>query len=362
MFAKAAFVCAFALVACAFASDDADIKRQFIQFAEKFNKNYKSAEEVQYRLSVFNQTLARIARLNEQGGATFGVNKFSDLTPAEFKAKYLMSNYTSVRHEDVEVARSNVKAPAAFDWRTKNAVSPVKNQEQCGSCWAFSATESIESVWFLAGNSMVELAPQQIVDCDTTDDGCNGGHTESAFAYVIQAGGQEDENDYPYQGEDGTCNFNSADVKASITKWQYATQNNDETLLQNNLASMSPFSICVDAEPWQDYQSGVLMASQCGDEVDHCVQLVGYDTTAKVPYWIVRNSWDVTWGIEGYIWLQMGQNTCAMAGDVTVPTAGTPSTTTSSSGPTGSIDNEDEEQQGGEMDKSFKPSAAFLAA
>jgi len=362
---RALLLCVVAFAASAAALDE--LKSQFIDFMLKYNKNYASDEERDYRFKVFNETLTRVALRNAEGGATYGINKFSDLTTEEFRKKYLMHNYSPLRLADVPVAQSNIQAPETFDWRTKGAVTPVKNQEQCGSCWAFSATETIESVWILAGNSQQILAPQQIVDCDTTDSGCNGGRTESAFDYVISAGGQEDEQDYPYQGQDGQCQFNAADVKATIKSWQYATTNNDEQTLQSNLASMSPLSICVDASQWQDYSNGVMMGSQCTQNVDHCVQLVGYNAGANPPYWIVRNSWDTTWGIDGYIWLQMWQNTCAMASDVTVPAAGggtTSSTSsTSSSGPTGSLIPEDEEEmEGGNAAADVKPSAAFLAA
>jgi len=208
--------------------------------------------------------------------------------------------------------------PATFDWRTQNVVTPVKDQEQCGSCWAFSVTENIESTWMLAKKQTIAtfkpLAPQQIVDCDTTDGGCNGGYPATAYAYVESAGGQDTEATYPYTGVGGTCAFNKANVESTISNFKYATTKGDEATLKQNLVSASPLSICVDAANWQDYSSGVMSAWDCCwfCQLDHCVQLIGYDSTASTPYYLVRNSWNTNWGEAGYIRLAMGGNACGL--------------------------------------------------
>jgi len=155
------------------------------------------------------------------------------------------------------------------------------------------------------------------VDCDTVDQGCNGGDPPSAYKFVISEGGMEDESDYPYTATDGDCAFDASDVAVTISNWQYGTTNSDEQTMQNNLASWGPLSICVDAEPWQDYTGGVLMGSDCDTQLDHCVQLVGYDMTQSTPFWIVRNSWGMDWGENGYIRLEYGQDTCGLADEVT---------------------------------------------
>jgi len=225
------------------------------------------------------------------------------------------------KRTDIEVHTSNVEAPQTFDWRTQNKVTPVKNQEQCGSCWAFSVTENIESMYCMAKqmdcSTLAPLAPQQIVDCDTTDSGCEGGDPPTAYQYIISAGGMEDNSNYPYTAQDGTCNFQSNEVAVSISSWKYGTQNSDEQTMQNNLVAVGPLSICVEAQPWQDYTGGVLMASDCDTQLDHCVQLVGYDMTASTPFWSVRNSWGADWGESGYIRLQYGQDTCGCADECT---------------------------------------------
>jgi len=302
-----------------------DVTVLFSAWKAQYNKVYAVEEEAS-RLDNFKASLDRIAVRNAAGSsAQFGLNKFSDLSPEEFKTMYLGS-HTTPRRTDIETILSEVDAPQTWDWRTTNPpmVTPVKNQEQCGSCWAFSVTENIESMYCMAKqmdcSQLAPLAPQQIVDCDTTDDGCDGGNTETAYAYVQSAGGLEDESNYPYTGQDGNCNFNQGEVAVSISGWKYATQNSDEGTMQSNLVALGPLSICVYAEPWQDYTGGVLMAADCQGQTDHCVLAVGYDMTASTPFWSVRNSWGTDWGENGYIRLQYGQDTCNCADDVTVAT------------------------------------------
>jgi len=308
------------------------IKDAFVAWTAKYNKIYSAPERSQ-RYQNFKASLDRIAELNRKsqarGGATFGLNKFSDLTVQEFQETILMTRFNAtpaaVKSQNM-FPKSGPAAADAFDWRTKGAVTPVKDQAQCGSCWAFSVTENVESIWMLKKNvslqSMLPLAPQQIVDCDDSDAGCNGGNPPTAYDYIKSAGGLEPEKDYPYKAVDQTCKFNRGDVYATISGYKYATSSGDETTLKSNLVSVGPLSICVDARYWQDYQSGVLSAWQCDwiVELDHCVQAVGYDLTASTPYWIVRNSWGTDWGEKGYILLQYGSNTCGLTEEATSAT------------------------------------------
>jgi len=251
------------------------------------------------------------------GGANYGVTKFSDLSPEEFKM-YLTSRPSTIPVDKREVLpRSFVSAPDSFDWRNQSKVTDVKDQGQCGSCWAFSVTENVESVWMISkkldASSMETLAPQQIVDCDTSDDGCNGGDTPTAYEYIIKAGGLDTERSYPYKAEDGRCAFKSADVYSTISNFKYATKNKNEAEIKTNLVAWAPLSICVDAESWQDYSDGVMTHKECGKTLDHCVQLTGYNGNA----WSVRNSWGGDWGESGYIRLEYGFNTCGMADEAT---------------------------------------------
>jgi len=300
-------------------------QNQFSAYVQRFSKNY-TVEEYQIRKKNFENSLQRIANLNVHSKkATYAINKFSDMSVQEFKQTILMKNpiVPTVR-PGVPVLKSDVDAlPVAFDWRNKGAVTAVKDQGQCGSCWAFSVTENVESMWILAGkanNNTLNLAPQQIVDCDTSDAGCDGGDPPTAYDYIISAGGLEPSSDYPYTAQDGNCNFKQQDVVAKISTWNYATSFYSETELQTNLVGWGPLSICVDASNWQDYQSGVMTWEECAyiNILDHCVQLVGYQTqSSNGDYWIVRNSWGTDWGVNGYIYLEMGSDTCGITHEAT---------------------------------------------
>jgi len=294
---------------------------QFNAWQIKYNKVYTTVPDFEHAISNYQATVARVAANNARtGGSYYAVTKFADLSPAEFKATYLRSGGGRGRPADVEadvLPPSTHAAPATFDWRnSKNpVVSPVKDQGQCGSCWAFSATENIESMWALKHNTLPILAPEQIVDCDDVDAGCNGGDTPTAFAYVTQAGGLDTEESYPYtagqSGQGGSCDFQQSNVAASINNFTWAIAEcsgscNSQSMsdVQTKLATVAPFAICVYAEPWQDYGGGIFSDSTCSHDyssLDHCVQMVGYDNNKG--YWIIRNSWNTDWGEAGYIYV-----------------------------------------------------------
>jgi len=302
---------------------------QFAHFTSLYNKTYSSHKERTQRFAIFVSNLKFVEELNQkEGNVIYGVTKFMDLSPEEFRAKYLLPPGSFNRSPKEEIpyidfGLENLKVPESFDWRSKNAVTPTKNQGQCGSCWAFSATEAIESQWFLAGHSLVSLAPQQIVDCDKVDEGCNGGDTPTAYQYVIQAGGLESEKDYPYQAEDDKCAFEKSKVAATIKGWTYITKNKNETEMVQKLYALGPLSICVDAASWQFYVGGVV-EHLCYQDLDHCVMITGYDDQydwldRKVPVWNIRNSWGSDWGYDGYLYVERNENLCGVADEVTIP-------------------------------------------
>jgi hypothetical protein len=247
-----------------------------------------------------------------------------------------------------------MRGPSGIDWRKTNAVTPVKNQGQCGSCWAFSATEAIESQMILTTGDKYDftLSPQQIASC-TPDTGtygclgCNGGFTEGAYEYVKSAPGLANGFFIPYEQSltesDNTkaCPTSKVDAitgeleqlqggYAQVSGYSYAVQPCTSGACTNqNLKGLAaalettPLSVCVNAGAWNDYTGGVLTSAACGsmgaDAQDHCVMAVGFNATAPTPYWIVRNSWATTWGEEGYIRLEMAKNTCGLADDATIP-------------------------------------------
>ena len=334
--------------AVAASADDA-----WSSFKAEHGKQYGSKAEEAARFATFRATLRAIDAMNaaraSEHDAIFGVNKFSDLTPAEFKAVYLtahgnMKPATKVGRAAKEVASFHTAASrntTRWDWRSaaqRGAVSPVKDQGQCGSCWAYSAVEQIESNYVLAGHPPITLSPQQVISCDKADLGCTGGNTESAYQYVQNAGGIASEASYPdtsaASGKAGRCEQPRPEAAVRIKGFTYATPNcydidcdhQDEDGLASNVAAHAPASICVNAKEWQSYKSGTLTGKQCGghstDDTDHCVQVVGFSksTSTGNGYWIVRNSWGTTWGISGYIHVEYGTNACGIANDATFVT------------------------------------------
>jgi C1A family cysteine protease len=257
--------------------------------------------------------------------ATWGITKFMDLTPEEFKNTILMKN-TIPNHRPKKLPAKElapIPLQTTFDWRnhSPSVVTPVYNQGQCGSCWAFSITENIESQWALAGNSLTSLSMQQVVSCDTSDSGCNGGDPPTAYEYVISAGGLEAYASYPYTSESGTapsCTFNSGDIVAHIGSY---TQINSESQAQQYLVQNGPLSVCVDASSWQYYTGGIITtSSDCGTSLDHCVGITGYGVSEGTNYWWVRNSWGTDWGQSGYLQVQSGADVCGIAQEITSAT------------------------------------------
>jgi len=256
------------------------------------------------------------------------VNAFADITTEEFKNTYL-SKYPAVRDPSApvapEVSAQALKAvPPSFDWREKGAVTPVKNQGQCGSCWSFSTTGNVEGQRFLAGNSLTSLSEQNLVDCDhecmeyenqqACDAGCDGGLQPNAYSYIIKTGGIDTEASYAYTAADGSCSFSKDNIGAKISNWTMVST--DETQMAAYLVQHGPLAIAADAAEWQFYFGGVFDIP-CGDTLDHGILIVGYgnETTIfghHVDYWIVKNSWGATWGEQGYLKIQRGVGKCGL--------------------------------------------------
>eukprot|EP00042_Codosiga_hollandica_P039298 m.328096 g.328096 ORF g.328096 m.328096 type:complete len:332 (-) comp55589_c0_seq1:85-1080(-) len=302
----------------------ADLREEdFARFCSQYDRAY-SENEYSHRLAVFSQNLVEIDALNAaQDTAVYGVNEFSDLTAAEFVGTFAAhwadthARMLAVRQSETPLWKSDALAtvPVAFDWRNESKVTPVKNQKDCGGCWAFSATENIESVHAIATGALHKLAPQQLIDCVyTPPSGCEGGDTAQAFKYVLRAPGLEPEKDYPFTAKDGSCVFNASLVAAKISNWTYVTKNQNETEMLLAVYSMAPLSICVDAASWMHYKSGII-TSHCGDQIGHCVQLTGFatDDSSGIEYWNIRNSWGKDWGEEGYIRVERNKNLCGLA-------------------------------------------------
>jgi len=290
-------------------------------FKSEYNKNYDTMDLEARRFNIFLENLKLADQRNSEelkagGSAVHGITKFTDLTQAEFESSFLTSDPAMKGESPAEVDASNNTPDASLglvDWSGK-LTTPVKDQGYCGSCWAFSATEQIESDSMRTLKTSYILSPEQITQCDTRSSGCNGGWTERAYDYVTKAGGIETNTDYPYtsyQGTTGTCHEEKSKFKIGVTKY---TTVKGESNMASYVQSTGPLSVCVDASKWNSYKGGIV--SSCGTRVDHCVQAVGVDASSS-GYWKVRNSWGTSWGESGYIRLAYGKNMCAITNDPT---------------------------------------------
>jgi len=278
---------------------------EFMRFITEHRRFYFSKEEYTYRFQIFKNKLIEIAAINANPENTFkvGTNKFSDLTTEEFKYNYLNNEMPAVEGE--QAVFSNVEAlPASVDWRTQGAVTNVKDQGQCGSCWTFSATGSIEGSYAILGGVLTSFAEQELVDCAGVaygSFGCNGGQMTGAFRYV-KTNGQHTWTQYPYTAKNGAC---IAKTLGAATVWvnNFSTiASGDNDALAASAASQ-PTSVAIEADTtvFQSYKSGILNSPACGTNLDHGVLVVGYGSQSGQDYWIVKNSWGPSWGENGYI-------------------------------------------------------------
>jgi cathepsin L len=283
----------------------------FSEWASKHGKTYASKEELVLRRSIFAANKAKIAAHNAEGHSwSMSLNKFADLTGEEFKALYASGLRTKdARSKNVENSlKVNVSAnPTSVDWSAKGAVTPIKNQQQCGSCWAFSTTGSVEGISFISTGTLPSLSEQQLVDCSGAEgnQGCNGGLMDQGFQYIIDNKGITTEAAYPYTATDGTCAATGKPVAATITGFKDVPANS-ETALETAIVTQ-PVSVAVEADQSVFlFYSGGVMDSACGTQLDHGVLAVGYGTDAGKEYYKVKNSWGADWGMKGYILLARG--------------------------------------------------------
>ncbi|MCL7037669.1 hypothetical protein MKW94_008955 [Papaver nudicaule] len=305
-------------------------EHHFTNFVKEFGKVYADIEEHAYRLKVFKKNLLRAKRHQKfDPSAVHGITKFSDLTPREFKRNYLGLRRKLDLPSDANQAPilPTTDLPTDFDWRDHGAVTGVKNQGTCGSCWSFSATGALEGANFLSTGKLVSLSEQQLVDCDhvcdaespsSCDAGCGGGLMTSAFEYTLKAGGLEKEEDYPYTGKDrGPCKFDKTKIAASVSNFSVVSL--DEEQIAANLVQHGPLAVGINAAWMQTYIGGVSCPYICTHRLNHGVLLVGYGSAGHaplrmkdVPYWIIKNSWGASWGEKGYYKICRGHNACGV--------------------------------------------------
>jgi len=313
----------FALLAISFATTE------FRQFTKKYNKNFATPQEFQKRQNIF---LANKKFIDEENAKnhtfTLGINEFADLTHEEFTKYYLMKQFDTTKRvskaKQMELP-TDIKLPATVDWRQHNCVTHIKNQGQCGSCWSFSTTGSVEGAFALTTGHLISLSEQQLVDCSDSfgNQGCDGGLMDDAFQYIISAGGLETESRYPYTAEDGTCQSNPTYYRADITSYTDVTSGSEDAL-QVAVANIGPISVAIDAgqNSFQFYSGGVYYSQGCSPtQLDHGVLAVGYGTYQGSAYWLVKNSWGTSWGLSGYIMMSRNRNNnCGIATMASYPT------------------------------------------
>jgi C1A family cysteine protease len=287
-----------------------NVKTMFEDWKINHGKSYETDLENRYRYSIFTQNYFNIKMRNSKNRTVIlGLNKFADLTNDEFVSNHLKGYTPKPYLQNLRKNLPNINdLPNEVDWVAKGAVTPVKNQGQCGSCWAFSTTGSVEGAWFIKTGKLVSLSEQQLVDCSGQEgnQGCNGGLMDNAFEYIIKNGGICGENEYSYTGVDGNCG-NCSSV-AKISSYVDVTPNNTQALMA--AVSKQPVSVAVEADglDWQFYMGGIVTDS-CGLNLDHGVLVVGYGTdytSQPQDYWKVKNSWGPDWGENGYIRIGRG--------------------------------------------------------
>jgi len=314
-----------AFIAMAAATTEKEYQSAFLQWSRTHSKSY-SHDLFLSKYNTFKANHDFVAAHNARVAAgeklhTVALNKFADLTAAEFAATYNGLKMKQAPVFSTTKVAVDATAPDSVDWRTKGAVTPVKNQQQCGSCWSFSTTGSTEGCHVISGGSLTSLSEQNLMDCSTAqrNQGCDGGLMTQAMQYITSNGGIDTEASYPYTAEDGTCSYNAANSGATL-KTQVQVNSGDENDLQNKVA-LGPVSVAIDAShsSFQFYTSGIYTEPDCSSsQLDHGVLAAGYGSTAQGAYWLVKNSWGTDWGMNGYI--QMSRNNNNMCGIATMAT------------------------------------------
>ncbi|XP_063905466.1 procathepsin L-like [Zophobas morio] len=308
------------------------VNEKWDKFKQSNTRRFGNAREERFRKTIFHKKIQEIEDHNERyrkGLETYemGVNQFTDYTEEELMA---YTHGLQVPLEEPEPliripangsVSSRAALPASFDWRNSGMVTPVKNQGSCGSCWAFSTTGALESHYKIRYGSTVTLSEQQLVDCVPEAGGCGGGWMADAYMYIARNGGINYDRDYPYQGLDYYCRYNSGRSKVSIRGYAYLTGPNED-MVKDMVVTQGPVSVAIDANgPFASYSGGVYYNPSCTTTTfTHAVVIVGYGNENGQDYWLVKNSWGPNWGLGGYIKMARNRNNnCGIASYASYP-------------------------------------------
>jgi len=298
---KSLFILSLLLIgAFSFVLQDTLTRDLFHQWKQVHSRTYNSPLEEEFRFQTFLQNYQAIFSFNnEQNDVTLALNDFADLTDEEFTRLYTgtfpSKGYGEIKKYDVK------DLPASFDWREKGAVTPVKNQGMCGSCWTFSATGALEGLYFINNSKLISFSEQNIVDCAVKDHGCNGGWSIDAMSYAAENGIQTEE-DYPYVGKNQNCSHDASKA-IKVNSGYYNVTPKDPEQLKAAVVGQ-PVSVGIQANQlvFKFFKGGVIK-SMCTTLINHAVLVVGYDVIKGTEAFIVKNSWGPKWGVDGYVYI-----------------------------------------------------------